>query len=292
MKLSVINENIAVFQSEIFVMNSVLIHCGGKGIFIDPGILPEEIKKIDDYLSGNKIEIQDVILTHSHWDHIIAADHFFPAEIIAHQNFEYETSGIKWEHLKKQISDFSKLHEINELEFNIPKPDQLVNREYNLKLNNISLNLTFTPGHASDHISIIIPEQEVLIAGDLLSDREIPYVNYSLKEYIGTLEKLSSFDFEMIIPGHGNSTQNKEEVFERLNRDREYLNKLNELAKTAVNGNLQADDLKNSATKISYPFPELNNYSHLLNLESAFIELGGRADPSKYGWDQNLTEIQ
>ena len=292
MKLSVINKQITVFQSEIFRMNSILIHSGEKGILVDPGILPDEIEKIAKYLSEKRIKIKNTIITHSHWDHIIAVDYFRPAEILAHRNFNQETEGEKGQHLKKQIYDFSKLHEINEFVFNIPRPDRLIDNEYSFKLDDIRLNLIYTPGHASDHISIIIPEQKLFIAGDLLSDREIPYVNYSLKNYTETLENLSSYNFNTIIPGHGNSAQSKEEVIERLNRDREYLYKLNELAEKAVDDNLKVDSLKNLATKISCPFPELNNYGHLLNLESAFIELGGRADPCKYGWGQNLIEIQ
>lgn len=86
-----------------------------------------------------------------------------------------------------------------------------------------------TPGHAPGHASVWLPGLGVLLAGDLLSDTEVPLLDAGAPDavdwYAATLDRLASLDARVVVPGHG-SVARGSEVAPRFAADVAYLRDL------------------------------------------------------------------
>jgi len=85
--------------------------------------------------------------------------------------------------------------------------------------------------HASGHAALFIEERGVLVAGDMLSDTLMPFLDLSapdpIEDYLAALRLLEGVadDTEMIIPGHG-SVGGADQVRARIEQDRAYVHAL------------------------------------------------------------------
>ena len=63
--------------------------------------------------------------------------------------------------------------------------------------------LFFGRGHTGGDIVVHLPQERVLITGDLLLPG-IPYMGDGFpSDWVGTLEELKTLDFDIVVPGHG-----------------------------------------------------------------------------------------
>jgi glyoxylase-like metal-dependent hydrolase (beta-lactamase superfamily II) len=85
-------------------------------------------------------------------------------------------------------------------------------------------------GHAPGHAGVFFPHAGVLVAGDMLSEMEIPLLATesanALADYREGLEKLAGLrDVAWLVPGHGQVTDGAG-FRSRVDADRRYLDKL------------------------------------------------------------------
>ena len=67
----------------------------------------------------------------------------------------------------------------------------------------------FGRGHTEGDVVVHLPDDGVIITGDLLTDG-LPYMGDGyVNEWIETLEHVKSLDFDWIVPGHGAPYQNR-----------------------------------------------------------------------------------
>jgi len=72
--------------------------------------------------------------------------------------------------------------------------------------------LFFGRGHTGGDAVVFLPEEKILITGDLLSTG-ISYLGDAYpEEWVRTLEKLKKLDFETILPGHGDLIEDREKI--------------------------------------------------------------------------------
>src|SRR5207247_1581462 len=81
-------------------------------------------------------------------------------------------------------------------------------------------------GHCDSQLNLHLPESRALIAADMLSDIEIPWLNRPPAIYRATLDALvplAEHDaIETLIPGHGAIARGADAVRARIRRDLEY----------------------------------------------------------------------
>ncbi|MGN6238807.1 MAG: MBL fold metallo-hydrolase [Cellulosimicrobium cellulans] len=88
--------------------------------------------------------------------------------------------------------------------------------------------------HAPGHAALVVrtPDGSVLVAGDMLSDVEVPLVDTDARDpvavYRGALAalELAARDVDVLVPGHGSPAVGRAEVAERFAADRAYLDAL------------------------------------------------------------------
>jgi len=280
MEFSALTPALWVAQSRIYAMNvGVWLH-GRAACLIDPGVMPDEIAQVAALLAARGAEARYVVITHSHYDHLLGARSFPGAVVVAQAGYPDEVArqgpAIQQVLVREGIVPAG-------VPFEIPLPDRTFAADTTLELDGLTLHLAHAPGHAADGLVLYDPGTAALWAGDMLSDVEIPYVNDALGPYERTLEMLAGYELRALVPGHGRPTADPAEIQARLAHDRQYLALLRTGVAAAVAAGLTLEQTVARCTGEPLIYPG-NEGMHPLNVESAYAELGGPADPRAVGW--------
>src|SRR4051794_935869 len=76
-----------IAQSELFHTNSGIWIGGGEAVLVDLGIYPQEIAAIVRFLADRSVTPELIVLTHSHWDHILGPEAFPGVRTIAQAEY-------------------------------------------------------------------------------------------------------------------------------------------------------------------------------------------------------------
>lgn len=159
-----------------------------KGVIIDPGDEGRKIIASLQKLQNNNINIDAILLTHSHHDHIGAC-----AAV-------------------KAFADVPVCAGDNEVLNAVPgiKADKTFKDGEMLSIGETGLRVIFTPGHSSDSVCYYDEKNGVLFSGDTLfysnvGRTDLDTGNYS--DMLASLVKLSKLPEKVTVyPGHGRKT--------------------------------------------------------------------------------------
>jgi len=169
--------------------NTYLVGTGPARILIDtgeglPAYLPLLARALRDHAA---LSLSHVVCTHHHHDHVGGLpgilEHFAPAP----RPYKFT-----------DVADQA-LNQVAPLE---GCPFAPLREGEVLRTEGASLRVLHTPGHTSDHICLLLEEEQALFSADcVLGQGSAVFEN--LRAYMGSLHKLSSFSFRRIYPGHG-----------------------------------------------------------------------------------------
>lgn len=282
-----VTPNLWVQQSELYSTNAGLFASSGQGVLIDPCIYEREIVAWRDFAAENNTQVSHLILTHSHWDHIFGPEYYPELPIVAQAEYLEMTRAGKEGRALRNISNwFAEQNISREQPFVIPQPDHTFGERLSLPVGDEMLELVHAPGHAADQLVIYHAASRLLWASDILSDLEIPYVIHSLAAFEQTLAMLAEWEIEVLVPGHGSVAQTSQEVGQRIQEDRAYLAEVRGRVSQAISQGKSLEETAALCSDMVYRHQEDNEVPHQRNIESAYMELGGAADPKKVGWSQ------
>jgi glyoxylase-like metal-dependent hydrolase (beta-lactamase superfamily II) len=213
-------------------------------VVVDPGGVPLSAENAIGLIRGlTSKPVSAVINTHWHGDHVLGNQVYrreFPdVRIIAHANTYRDITGKPLHYIERQDRQFSDF--IAQIETLIAKgeatprqrrllADIRVARDENRKVKLTPPTLSFTDeiilhrGSREIHIRYLgrgntegdaivwLPRERVLASGDLVV-HPIPYGFGSFpKEWIATLDRLAAYDFEFLVPGHGEVQTGREHI--------------------------------------------------------------------------------
>jgi glyoxylase-like metal-dependent hydrolase (beta-lactamase superfamily II) len=210
----------------------------------------------------SKLPIKYLIFSHFHLDHILGAGAFLrenPALIIIAQQKTAEHISMygkedqeSWGTAVFQKSDEVKIsaksakteqqknyfsRTSNDLEAyyrdiksSVITPPNLVFRDtLTISDNDLSLQLSYLgAGHTSGDIVIFIPQDKVLVTGDLVHDYEPLFWDADPDSWIQVLDKINRIDFDYFVGGHGDKHKGREIVYAWENYLKELIAKTRE----------------------------------------------------------------
>lgn len=149
--------------------------------------------------------IRHVVVTHYHADHIYGLQVFkdLGAEIIAHRDgrayLQSETAALRLQASREELAPW-----IDE-RTRLVAADRWIDAPTRLVLGGVEFLLQPAgPAHTAEDLAVFLPQQRVLIAGDLVFRGRIPFVGQADSgRWITGLDRLLAFDAALIVPGHG-----------------------------------------------------------------------------------------
>lgn len=254
--------NLTVFQSSLYKTTSAVIQTENVIILTDPTWLPHEVSDIRHYID-ELLGSRDlyIIYTHSDFDHIIGSGAFPGATVIASEEFQTNN---KKEKILKEIHDFDQEYYIErDYEIDYPTVDRVIKEDgEKLELGDMTLTFYKAPGHTNDGLFTVIEPSNIFLSGDYLSDVEFPFIESSYQDYVQTVDKArwltDHHDIKTHVPGHGNVTDNKKEILDRIEFSKMYLKRL-----------MEDDSTLEQELKDTFRFYEGMRASHTKNFEHA-----------------------
>ena len=169
-------------------------------IVIDPG---DDIADIQDILARNQLKVKAIVITHAHIDHIGGAAKLKAAT--GAPVYMNENDEVLYDHIDQQASWLGmEPPERTQIDVAAREGDKLT-------LGNADFQIIQTPGHTQGSISLWIPGENKLIAGDTLFRDSIGRTDLPGGNPRQILQSIANKllvlpDEAVVIPGHGRNT--------------------------------------------------------------------------------------
>jgi glyoxylase-like metal-dependent hydrolase (beta-lactamase superfamily II) len=185
--------------------------------------------------------VRRVVVSHYHADHIYGLQAFKAAgaEIWAQRKAEiYLASDAATSRLAQRRAElFPWVDESTRI---VP-PDVWIDGDTDFRLGGLTFRIIYSGGaHSPEDILMLVVEDRVLFAGDLLFAGRVPFVgNADSRGWLAAMSKMIAVDARVVIPGHGPPST---DVARDLATTRDYLAYLREQMGRAVRDFVPFDD--------------------------------------------------
>lgn len=203
-------------------------------IMIDTGNSKEQVKNFFTLLKEQDLPLPSyAILTHSHWDHSFGATYTNVPLITSFKTNEYlkQMSSWVWNEASlatrvannldtRYSAEVLKKVYPNLADIQIKTADLTKLAEFSLNLGGVIVHaIPSDNSHSDDALLIYVKDEKILFLGDShcknYEIRPVRFYKEKLRTYIDTIEKI---DFEVAVPGHGN-TMTKKELIQTLEEE-------------------------------------------------------------------------
>lgn len=197
-----IGESIYVKRSRSFDSNITYLKSGEYNILVDTGtgLFADDIESDLKKIGCSFKEITDVILTHSHIDHIGGLVPLLDVSDPKIHLHKAEANRINSGDMSMTLADT--------FGANLPsmKIEGILQEGQKLDFEDLTLKVLHTPGHSAGSSCFQIEGTGVMITGDTLfaggSFGRVDFPDGSPKLIVESLKRLSDIDFQIAIPGH------------------------------------------------------------------------------------------
>lgn len=228
--LKQVAEGVLVHESEFIQSNSVVVQGRAGVLLIDPGITTDEMAALANDLRELGQPVVAGFSTHPDWDHVLwhadfgdvprygtarcaAAIH----DLLSHTDWKARIA----EGLPPEYADEIPMDMLG-LITGLPAGAAQI------PWDGPKVRIIEHQAHAPGHAALLIEERGVLVAGDMLSDILMPFLDLEaadpVEDYLAALLLFESVagDVVAVIPGHG-SVGGAEQLRARINQDRAYV---------------------------------------------------------------------
>jgi glyoxylase-like metal-dependent hydrolase (beta-lactamase superfamily II) len=226
-------EGVLVHESEFLQSNAVIVRGRDGVLLIDPGITSDELSSLAADLRTRGLRVVAGFSTHPDWDHVL-----WHADLGDAPRFATAPAAASLADLLAQADWREQVAEGLPPEHADEIPMELLGLVTALPPGTASVpwdgpavRILQHRGHAPGHAALLVEEAAVLVAGDMLSDILMPFLDlqaeHPIEDYLAALELFDGVaaDVSVVVPGHG-SVGVGGEVRVRIDRDRAYVEAL------------------------------------------------------------------
>lgn len=229
-----VTEGVLTHESAFLQSNAVVVQGKAGVLLIDPGITSDEMAALANDLHELGQPVVAGFSTHPHWDHLLWHAKFGEAprygtarcaadikDLLSQADWKAQVAEV----LPPDIGDQIPLDNLFGQITGLPA------KTTQIPWDGPEVRIIEHQGHAPGHVALFIKERGVLVAGDLLSDVLIPFLDLEaadpIEDYLAALRLLESVadDVKVFIPGHG-SIGGADQVRARIEQDRAYVQAL------------------------------------------------------------------
>ncbi|TCC44904.1 MBL fold metallo-hydrolase [Kribbella capetownensis] len=233
--LTQVADGVLVHQSELIQNNAVVVQGRDGVLLVDPGITGGEMACLASDLRAMGQSVVAGFATHPDWDHVLWHSEFgevprygtarcaaFMRELLSKADWKERAAG----GLPEEIADEVPLDLFGRI-------TALPAGTTQLPWDGPKVRVIEHQGHATGHAALLVEDQGVLVAGDMLSDVLVPMPDLygaaadPLEDYLGGLRLFAAVadDVTVVVPGHG-SVGGADELHARIDQDRAYVQAL------------------------------------------------------------------
>jgi hydroxyacylglutathione hydrolase len=212
-------------EKELTTSSTAVAHPGGGSLLIDPALTPADLAGLAAELAGAGLAPRAGFATHPHWDHVL-----WSRELGDVPRYAAAASAAAAEAERSDLAESARNHTADYDWDLFGRLTALPEETELIPWDGPEAQLVVHNGHAPGHAAVFFPHTGVLVAGDMLSDLEIPLLDTQLDkafaDYRAGLDKLAGIrDVRWLVPGHGQATDGAG-FRARVDADRRYLDQL------------------------------------------------------------------
>ncbi|HST47408.1 MBL fold metallo-hydrolase [Jatrophihabitans sp.] len=224
--LTAVADGVFVRQSEFCRSNAVVVVGDDGVLLVDPGVHAHELQALARELSELGLRVAAGFSTHPHWDHLLwhemlgSAPRYGTSRCVATARLRRSDAQAKAARLAEGV----RLDLLGEI-IDVPMRTDCI------AWNGPPARILEHQGHAPGHAALLV--SGVLVAGDMLSDVEIPLLDLNgtadpIRDYLAALDMFHEIarDVRVVIPGHG-AVGTADQLLNRIDQDRAYVTALN-----------------------------------------------------------------
>ncbi|HEY6799285.1 MAG TPA: MBL fold metallo-hydrolase [Agromyces sp.] len=226
-------EGVLVHESEFIQSNSVVVQGRDGVLLVDPGITGDEMAALASDLRELGQPVVAGFSTHPDWDHVL-----WHADFGVPPRYGTARCAAAMSDLLSNADWEARVAEGLPPEFAEDIPMELLGHISGLPAGAAQIpwdgpevRILEHRAHAPGHAALLIAERGVLVAGDMLSDILMPFLDLEatnpLEDYLAALTLFDGVadDVEVVIPGHG-SVGSGGQLRSRIEQDRAYVQAL------------------------------------------------------------------
>ncbi len=203
--------------------STLVVDDDGACLLVDPTLTPADLVSLQAGVHARGWHVAAAFSTHPHWDHVLWSDALPDVPRWATPAAAAATSTAE---LTAQAAADLPGHRWDVVGGTTPLPPDTTD----LTWTGPHTVVVPTPGHAPGHASLYLPDDGVLVAGDMLSDIEVPLLDDddgAADDYRRALQRLADLTpgCAVVVPGHGR-VADVEEARRRIEADHRYLDDL------------------------------------------------------------------
>ncbi|WP_203748312.1 MBL fold metallo-hydrolase [Cellulomonas chitinilytica] len=250
-------DGVHVATSAVYATTSTVV-VGGDGscLVVDPGVTAREVADLSAAVRAHGWRPVAVWSTHDHWDHALDGHGLrdLPRWAAWVQQPDWVGAARAARDGDDELAAYVRAHPGQrgaDLVHAPPMPPPLTDDAPApgtgwalLDWDGREVRVLTHAAHAAGHTALHVADAAVLLAGDLLSDVEIPLLDVDaadpVGDYTATLDRIDALDdVRVVVPGHG-AVGDGPELARRLAADRRYLDRLVEVGAGADDPRLTA----------------------------------------------------
>jgi cyclase len=193
-------EDVFVFVSDLYAQVTCTVMLTLEGaLVVDSMPFPSETRQVLAFIEGElgPNSVRYLVNTHHHADHVYGDYLVAGAEVVGHELCRETLRQYGEASLARARRQSPALAEVE-----LRLPDMTFQTEMHVHLGHRHLQLTHTPGHTADSISVFETSERIWIAGDLAMP--VPHiVSGNMQQFRASLERMRNAEPDFVVQGHG-----------------------------------------------------------------------------------------